>query len=141
MNRVGMIASGVRIPSRSARPARTSVSVTGQHLLYLAGDAGAGTSGGVEEDVVECHFPPEPRLQIALEAGRGSFADDQSVVDDRETIAELVGLLEVLRRQENRRAALVDAPPLVPDGAAASRVEAGRRLVEEEDSGWWTSAE
>jgi hypothetical protein len=48
---------------------------------------------------------------------------------------ELVGLLEVLRGQEDRRPALVQRSDLGPDGLAAGRVEAGRGLVEEQHAG------
>src|SRR3712207_7534164 len=47
--------------------------------------------------------------------------------------SELVGLLEVLRRQEDRRALGLQPPDLVPQRDAAHGVEARRRLVEEED--------
>ena len=46
-----------------------------------------------------------------------------------------VGLLEVLRGQEDGRALLVDAPDLVPDRQPARGVQAGRRLVEEQHVG------
>ena len=52
-----------------------------------------------------------------------------------EPVAELVGLLEVLGREEHRRAALVDPPHLVPDREPARRVEPGRGLVEEQHLG------
>ena len=60
---------------------------------------------------------------------------DEAAVDDRQAVAELVGLFEVLRREEDRRALAVDPPHLLPDGEPAGRVEAGRWLVEEEDLG------
>ena len=54
------------------------------------------------------------------------------MVDDDDPVGEPVGLLEVLRREQHRRAAgdelLDDRPQL----GAAARVEAGGRLVEEQ---------
>ena len=50
-------------------------------------------------------------------------------------VAELVGLLEVLGRQEDGRARGVDPANLVPDRQPRGRVEAGRRLVEEQHLG------
>ena len=46
--------------------------------------------------------------------------------------AELVGLLEVLRREQQRGAVADELAQHVPELDAAARVEAGRRLVEEE---------
>ena len=57
------------------------------------------------------------------------------MVDDPDPVGEHVGLLEVLRGQEDGHAVLAREPgDLVPERAAALRVEAGRRLVEEEDA-------
>ena len=58
-----------------------------------------------------------------------------AVVDDPDAVGEDVGLLEVLGREEHRDAVLAgEARHLVPERRAALRVEAGRRLVEEEDA-------
>jgi hypothetical protein len=57
------------------------------------------------------------------------------VVDDPDAVGEHVGLLEVLRGEEDRDAVVAGQPrDLVPQGAAALHVEAGGRLVEEEDA-------
>jgi hypothetical protein len=72
---------------------------------------------------------------LGLEPLRGALGDDAPGVDDRHTVAELVGLLEVLGREEDRGPGGVDAPDLGPDGQPRSRVEAGGRLVEEEHVG------
>src|SRR5437867_10126631 len=53
--------------------------------------------------------------------------------DDPHAVGEHVGLLEVLRGQEDGDAVLAREPSdLGPEGRAALRVEPGRRLVEEE---------
>ena len=60
------------------------------------------------------------------------FGDHPPVVDHRDPVGELVGLLQVLGGQQDRRAL---APQLAhdrPDLVAAARVEAGGRLVQEE---------
>ena len=70
-----------------------------------------------------------------LEFSRRAFGNHHPVVDHGDPVGELVGLLEVLRRQEDRHAeVVVEAPHLLPDRRPAGRVEAGRRLVEEEDA-------
>ena len=78
---------------------------------------------------------PSAFAQLVLELCGRALADDASVVDDRESVAQLVGLLEVLRGEEDGGASLVDAPHLVPDRQPARRVEPGGRLVEEQHLG------
>ena len=75
--------------------------------------------------------PADRRLQL----GRRALGDDLAVVDDPDPVAEDVGLLEVLRRQEDGDAVLLGEPrDLLPERGPRLRVEAGRRLVEEEDA-------
>ena len=81
----------------------------------------------------------EPDLEVraadlGLERGRRALGDDLAVVDDPDPVGELVGLLEVLGGEEDGRALVVERFDLLPDRLAADRVEAGGRLVEEEDA-------
>ena len=69
-----------------------------------------------------------------LELVGGAARDDLALVDDGDLARELVRLLEVLRRQEQRRALAHLRPDHVPHAEAAARVEARRRLVEEEQA-------
>jgi hypothetical protein len=95
----------------------------------------AAATGCVEEDVVERDLGAvAPCAQLRLQVGWRSLAHDQAVVDDRKQVAELVGLLEVLRRRD-LRAVPFDPAHLLPDREPAHRVEPGGRLVEEEDLG------
>ena len=57
------------------------------------------------------------------------------MVDDRDPVAELVGLGHVVRRQQDRPAGHGRLPveDQLPDGACGGDVEAQRGLVEEED--------
>jgi hypothetical protein len=72
---------------------------------------------------------------LGLQLGRRSLGDDLALVDDPDPVREDVGLLEVLRRQEDRHTGLAaHQSHLVPDVRAALRIEARRRLVEEEDA-------
>ena len=74
--------------------------------------------------------PADLRLQLL---GR-ALGDDVPVVDDPDPVGERVGLLEVLRREEDGHALVAGEPgDLGPERASALRVEARRRLVEEED--------
>ena len=69
-----------------------------------------------------------------LEVRRCSLGDEAADVDDADPVGEHVGLLEVLRREEDRHPQLdVEPANLLPHRGAADRVEAGRGLVEEQD--------
>src|SRR2546425_8895501 len=61
--------------------------------------------------------------------------DDAAVLDDRHPIAQSLGLLHEMRRQEDRLAARADAAHQLPDRAARLRIEPGGQLVEEHDVG------
>ena len=72
----------------------------------------------------------------AFELARRPLGDDPTAVDDGDAVGEAVGLLEVLRCEEDGDTALaVEPPDLLPDGHSAHRVQARRGLVEEEDEG------
>ena len=67
-----------------------------------------------------------------LERVRRALGDQPAGGDDADAIGELLGLLEVLGREEDGRALVVERAHLAPERAAARRVEARRRLVEEQ---------
>ena len=71
---------------------------------------------------------------LGLERVRRALGDDLAGVDDPDPVGERVGLLEVLGGEEDGHA-LVGGEPrdLVPERGAALHVEAGGRLVEEQD--------
>ena len=70
---------------------------------------------------------------LGLQRRRRPLGDDAALVDDPDAVGEDVRLLEVLRREEHGHALLAaQARDLLPHRRAALRVEAGRRLVEEE---------
>ena len=57
------------------------------------------------------------------------------LIDDADAVGQRVGLLEVLRGEEHRHALVVREPRnLLPECRAALRIEAGGRLVEEQDA-------
>src|SRR6187399_1168777 len=71
---------------------------------------------------------------LLLQLGGRSIRHDLTVSDDANAIRQLIGLLEILGGQEDRDSLLlVEAPHFSPHLPAAHRVEAGSRLVEEED--------
>ena len=72
---------------------------------------------------------------LGLEGARGALGDDVATVDDPDAIGERIGLLEVLRGQEDGHTFAPRQPlDLLPEGRPALHVETGRRLVEEEDT-------
>src|SRR5438876_580765 len=73
--------------------------------------------------------------QIALDVVGRAERDDATLVEDANPVG-LLGLLEVVRGQEDRGAArAADLAQVLPERAAAVLVESGRRLVQEEDRG------
>ena len=69
------------------------------------------------------------------ERARAAFGDDLGLVHDHEPVAQLLGLVHVVRRQDERHAALLEPVEPVPQQVPRLRVEAGRRLVEEQQVG------
>ena len=69
---------------------------------------------------------------LPLELGGGSVGDRAAVIDDDDPVGELVGLVEVLRGQQQGHAVGDQLADDVPHADAARRVQAGRRLVEEQ---------
>ena len=61
-----------------------------------------------------------------------TLGDDLRLVHDDEAVAELLGLVHVVGGQDQRHATLLQPVEAVPEQVTRLRVEAGRRLVEEE---------
>src|SRR5215207_2864780 len=145
---VVMMVSGLRVMWRRDRPCRTAVSPKKclvivvpyssvprcghcQRVAVLA----AGTDDG-EEDVLEGRllldvFDLGGREQL-LELGEGAVGDDPTLVEDRDPVGELFGLVQILRREQHRRAVLCEFLDGLPHLDARLGVEPGRRLVEED---------
>ena len=70
---------------------------------------------------------------LLLELLRAALGDHPSAVEDRHPVGEPVGLVEVLRGQEHGGAVVDQTPHDLPHRATAARIEAGRRLIEEDD--------
>src|SRR5581483_774709 len=88
------------------------------------------------EDVLA--VPPVPDLDLQLgrrQLARRTDADDAAVAHHRDAVGELLGLVEVVRRQQHRLAELAQRADHLPRGASRGRVEARRRLVEEHEVG------
>ena len=66
---------------------------------------------------------------------RRALGDDVAAVHDHEPIAELLGFVHVVRGEHERDALALQAGTAGPKQVARLRVEAGRRLVEQEHVG------
>ena len=88
---------------------------------------GARALVGIEQAHVQ-RAAPDRRLQLR----RRALGDHAPVVDDRDPVGELVGLLEVLRAQQDGRARARERADDVPHLVARARVQPGGRLVEVE---------
>ncbi len=132
---------GCRRRPAPGRPARSGRRRRASSTTRVPSRAGSGSpkrpstsSQSVGRALGERHL--EPRLaDLRLERGRGALGDDAAAGDDRHPVGELVGLLEVLGRQEDGGAVGVELLHLLPDRLAADGVEPGRRLVQEEHAG------
>ena len=69
------------------------------------------------------------------ELARWSDREDPAVLDDRDAVGELLRLVEIVRRQQDRLAELAQLAHRLPCAAARLGIEAGRRLVEEDQLG------
>jgi ABC-type Fe3+/spermidine/putrescine transport system ATPase subunit len=66
------------------------------------------------------------------ERARRAIGNDRSPVHHDEPVAQLLGLVHVVRRQHERDALLLEPVQAVPQDVAGLRIEAGGRLVEEQ---------
>lgn len=73
--------------------------------------------------------------RLGLELVRGAACDDLAVVDDADVVREAVRLLQVLRGEQERRAARHQVLNHVPQRHPVAGVQAGRRLVHEHHRG------
>ena len=83
----------------------------------------------------------EPQLQdlaggvVADQAGRRSFRHDPALVHDDEPVAELLGLVHVVRGEDQRDALFLEPEQAVPEDVPRLRVKAGGGLVKQQDAG------
>jgi hypothetical protein len=68
--------------------------------------------------------------------GGRALGDDPAAIDDGDAVAEHLGLVHVVGREQDRAAVLAEAAQQVPQLPPRLRVEPGRRLVEEQEVGF-----
>ncbi len=71
----------------------------------------------------------------ALDLRGRTLADDLSLVDDDDPMSQCIGLLEIVRRQQHRLAALGQRADLLPETAPRLNVHPDGRLIEEDQIG------
>ena len=85
----------------------------------------------------DVHREPElgdlARRVLLDELARRPLGDDLRLVHDDEPVAQLLRLVHVVGRQDERHAALLEPVQPLPEQVPGLRVEPGRRLVEEQD--------
>ena len=97
-------------------------------------DGGKRSGGRVERPGVgELEADVTRRGSRRLSSSGRALGDQPAAVEHRDPVGELIGLLQVMRGEEDRHAAVHEIADDPPHGAAAARVEAGGRLVEEDD--------
>ena len=67
---------------------------------------------------------------------RRTLGDDLALIHHDEPVAELLGLVHVVRGEHERDAPLLEPVQAVPQHMAGLRVEPGRRLVEQQQLGF-----
>ena len=115
--------AGVDVEPQPALVARLELAHVGQPLSTSAACGGE---------------PLRPTVTTSPEISRLSWSGVPSatictVVDDRDPVAQRVGLVEVVGREEHGHALGAQPAHLVPHVGAALRVQAGGRLVQEQD--------
>src|SRR5579871_3867943 len=74
-------------------------------------------------------------LELAQHVRHGIALDDAPALDDRDVAAQTLRLLEIMRRQDDRRALIVDLTQELPHRAADLDVDARGRLIEDQEPG------
>ena len=93
--------------------------------------------GGVGSVVVgvEAHLHHLTRRVAVDEVARTSLGRDPTLVHDDETVAELLGLVHVVGRDDEGDALPLESEEAVPQDVPGLRVQTGRGLVEEQQLG------
>ncbi len=97
-----------------------------QPFEHAGGASEGGGFAGVEVEHVRAHS--------LFELGRRSLSHDPAAVDDDDEGGEMVGFVEVLSGEQDVGALCAQSADGVPQLDAAAGVEAGCRLVEEEQA-------
>jgi hypothetical protein len=92
-------------------------------------------AGAVPVSRVQQPDPDAGAAHGVLQLAAGAGGDHPAMIDDRDPVGELVGFVEVLGGEHHRRPVRHDGADDLPQCGAAARVEAGGRLVQEQQVG------
>ena len=134
--------SSITTPASSSL--RTASAITPGRLRMAARTVWSSSAGGSSDisgkhrdralgmlGLLEVDLQPLAADAVLELVGR-ALGDHVSVVDHHDPVGQPVGLVEVLRRQQHGRAGRHARLDRLPQTEPADRVEAGRRLVEEQ---------
>ena len=106
----------------------------GQHLEALP-HPGHGVDVPLLLVGVEAQLEHLTGRVLGDECARAALGDDPAVVHDDEPVAQLLGLVHVVRRDDEGDALALEPEQPVPQHVSRLRVEPGGRLVEEQHLG------
>jgi predicted ATPase/DNA-binding SARP family transcriptional activator len=108
----------------------------GSLAVRAVGAGRAAGAGDGEEDVFEARLLLDVgdlgRREELFQFGEGAVGDDPPLMQDRDPVGEVFGLVQVLRGEQHRDALPGELPDAVPHLDAGLRVEPGGRLVQED---------
>src|SRR4051812_20954726 len=118
--------------SDSRRASRRLVSVPGffTRRMTIAGTLRSYSA----RHCLQINIGERARVVGVAEAGRGVARHEAPAADERDLLAELLRLLEVVGREEDRGAGLVELADVAPELLAQLEVDAGGGLVEDHES-------
>src|SRR5579875_2433086 len=100
-------------------------------LLYFFFDWATGQG---HEDVLEAGVGGQTRLPFQFVGG--ALGDNPPLVEDGDPVAESLGLVEVMSREDHGRVMLgADPQDELLDFSLRARIQTGRRFVEEQQDG------
>ena len=94
-------------------------------------------SSRIDVPVTARYAPSSESVSVcSFNSADGSLGDDLSVIDDGDAMGDAVGLVHVMRGEEDGDVfGFVEVLDVRPKLIAALRIEAKRRLIEEENFG------
>ena len=128
----GAVEAADRVGDRALAAADRDLQDAVARLGPLAGERLERGAGGLDLGRVLEGDVEALAADLVLELVGGALGDHLAAVDHRDPVGEAVGLVEVLGGEQDGRAGGDPLLDRLPEADPAARVEAGRRLVEEE---------
>src|SRR6266851_2571192 len=133
---VVMMVSRLRVTWRMVRPVRTAVSpkkCVAIVVPYFLFDLVLRSWLPLSASLSLSSSPASPTTAKKTSSREGCFSTYSTLVEDRDPVGKLFGLVQVLSGEQHGRAALGELLDGLPHLDARLRVQPGRRLVEEDD--------